>query len=101
MICKVDSLAQKLEKIVDNAIDEFVCKDRVLLQRNLSERALCGALMKRLYDVLGSKGNEEFKDYFVDVEFNRRYANKNNAVKELLDIPKTIMVSNAKKTNYS
>lgn len=38
MIRKIDSLAQKLEKIVDNAIDEFICKDRVLLQRNLSER---------------------------------------------------------------
>ena len=68
----MDSLSLKLEKIVDNAIDEFICKDRVLLQRNLSERALCGALMKRIYDVLASKGYEKFKDYFVDVEFNRQ-----------------------------
>lgn len=28
--------------------------------------------MKRIYDVLDSKGYEDFKDYFVDVEFNRR-----------------------------
>lgn len=90
-------LSQSLESIVNKAIKAFICKDGVLLKRNLAERTLCGALMKRLYDVLNSKGYEEFKDYFVDVEFNRRYANKNNAVKELLDIPKTIMVSNAKK----
>lgn len=32
--------------------------------------------MKRIHDVLGSKGFEDFKDYFVDVEFNRRYSNQ-------------------------
>lgn len=72
MIYKIDISSQSLERIIHEAIEEFICKDRVLLQRELSERALCGALMKRIYDVLGSKGYEDFKDYFVDVEFNRQ-----------------------------
>ena len=70
MIYKIDISSQSLERIIHEAIEEFICKDRVLLQRELSERALCGALMKRIYDVLASKGFEDFKDYFVDVEFN-------------------------------
>lgn len=74
-----------LKKLVEIAIDDFISKDRVLLQRGLSERALCGALMKRLYDVLGSKGYEEFKDYFVDVEFNRRSQNKAEKGKKMVD----------------
>lgn len=65
---------QSLESIVNKAIKAFICKDGVLLKRNLVEHTFCGALMKRLYDVLGSKGYEDFKDYFVDVEFNRRYS---------------------------
>ena len=48
----MDSLIPTLEKIVDKAIYDFISKDSILLQRNLSERALCGALIKRLYDVL-------------------------------------------------
>ena len=93
---------QSLESIVHKAIDEFICKDRVLLKRELSERALCGALMKRLYNVIASKGFEDFKDYFVDVEFNRQsvckidsYVNEHKKVvynEKIIDIFTDIIV---------
>lgn len=89
--------SQSLEEIVNKAIENFICKDRVLLQRELSERALCGALMKRIYDVLASKGFEDFKDYFVDVEFNRRYSNQKNTVKTTLGPSDTKKVNDVKK----
>ena len=94
MIYKIDISSQSLERIIHEAIEEFICKDRVLLQRELSERALCGALMKRIYDVLASKG---FKDYFVDVEFNRRYSNQKNTVKTTLSTSDTKKLNDVKK----
>ena len=97
MLYKIDISSQSLERIIHEAIEEFICKDRVLLQRELSERALCGALMKRIYDVLASKGFEDFKDYFVDVEFNRRYSNQKNTVKTTLGPSDTKKLNDVKK----
>ena len=91
---KIVVSTQKLKRLVKKAIDEFISKDSILLKRELSERALCGALMKRFYDVLNSKGYEEFKDYFVDVEFNRRSQNKTSKG------AKIVSDSEPKKNNY-
>ena len=97
MLYKIDISSQSLQRIIHEAIEEFICKDRVLLQRELSERALGGALMKRIYDVLASKGFEDFKDYFVDVEFNRRYSNQKNTVKTTLGPSDTKKLNDVKK----
>lgn len=50
------------------AVKAFVREDKVLLDRMVSERALCGALMLRLYSCLQ---DTQFAGYFVDVEFNK------------------------------
>jgi hypothetical protein len=71
-----------LEDIFDTANQSFLAKNNNLFENGVSERTLCGALMLELYKcILLSK----FKDYYVDVEYNR------NAGSKLKTIKKTIM----------
>ncbi len=60
------------------ANNSFIESDISLLNSRVSERTLCGALMFHLYkEILSTK----YKDYYVDVEYNR---NKNGKVKTFL-----------------
>ena len=75
-----DSTIKNLKTLVIKAIDTFILEDKGLIQRELSERALCGALMIRLYEVIKTS---IYSDYYVDVEFNRRKTRVYNDVKRL------------------
>lgn len=77
-----DSTIKNLKTLVIKAIDTFIREDKGLIQRELSERALCGALIIRLYEVIKTS---IYSDYYVDVEFNRRKTRVYNDVKRLLN----------------
>ena len=64
----VVSLSEKLIGIFERANESLLARDRALLEANVSERNLCGALMRHIYDELKYS---EFSKYYVDVEYNR------------------------------
>ena len=68
---------RELEMLFEKANHEFLCKNMMLFETRVSERTLCGALMIELHEELK---NTRFKNYFVDVEYNR---NIGGAIKTL------------------
>lgn len=58
----------KLIHIFVNANHEFIDRDISLILANVNERGLCGALAQHLVKQIC---HTEFKDYYVDVEYNR------------------------------
>lgn len=58
----------ELQEIFIKANDKFLLKNKYLLTTQISERALCGALMLAMNDVLMRR---DYKDYYIDVEYNR------------------------------
>lgn len=59
-----------LKDVFEEASKRFLVKDKILLEYNVSERCLCGALKSRMEDVLNEK---EVEGYYVDIEYNRNY----------------------------
>jgi len=76
-----------LIEIFEQANNHMLIKDMELLMTKVSERTLCGALMLHLREVIK---NTHYKEYFVDVEYNR---NKGGKLKTIL---KTIKGPNEK-----
>ncbi|MEF2965402.1 hypothetical protein V3851_06105 [Paenibacillus sp. M1] len=68
-------MTKRLIEIFEIANNNFIQNDLELLNSEVSERTLCGALMIHLYEVIKKS---EFSRYKVDVEYNR---NKNGKVK--------------------
>lgn len=66
--------------LMKRTIDSFIDYNYILLKREVSERALCGALMLELYKQLQST---IFYRYFVDVEFNRSNIKAFNTIKRI------------------
>ena len=62
------SVTKELIAILLKAVRAFAKEDKTLLDRMVSERALCGALMLKIYACLQ---DTQFAGYFVDVEFNK------------------------------
>lgn len=67
-----------LIEIFEQANKNLLNKDIELFTAKVSERTLCGALMLHLHDVIK---NTHYKEYFVDVEYNR---NKGGKLKTIL-----------------
>lgn len=61
-------IMDELIKILMDSLNSFVKTDTILLERMVSERALCGALMLKIYAHLRET---RFAGYYVDVEFNK------------------------------
>ena len=72
---------EELERIFEHANQMFLKQNAMLFEAQVSERTLCGALMIELHEALKYT---KYKDYFVDVEYNR------NVVGKLKTINKTI-----------
>ena len=62
-----------LIEIFEKANFNMMDRDRDLFYMRVSERTLCGALMLHLNEVLKQT---EYRDYFVDVEYNRNKGGK-------------------------
>lgn len=73
---------QNLKDFFWEANRAFIEKDYVLLDEELSERCLCGALMHELNKQLEKNG---CNNYYADIEFNRAFENTINNVKHLPD----------------
>lgn len=59
---------EEIKKIVENAISEFNAKESYLIRANLSERCICAKFANYLERELDKT---IYKDYNVDVEYNR------------------------------
>jgi len=68
-----------LEEIIIPAIDSFYNepKDRDLIQRDASERAIVANIYRKAYSTLNEKQNttKELGNLGIDIEYNRNYAN--------------------------
>lgn len=65
----------ELIKLILDSLNSFVRDDKILLDRMVSERALCGALMLKIHTNLQKS---TFAGYYVDVEFNKSMQLKGN-----------------------
>ncbi|NFN81229.1 hypothetical protein FDB25_12490 [Clostridium botulinum] len=79
-----NGIFQELIKIFENSNKTFILKNIHLLEYEISERSLCGALMKSLSDELRET---KFKSYHVDIEYNR---NNGGMLKTILDPTKLL-----------
>ncbi len=60
--------ADECAKLVGRSIGEFNCREKYLIEHNLSERCICARFARYLEDELYRNG---LRDYVVDVEYNR------------------------------
>lgn len=73
---------ENLKELFWEANRAFMEKNYVLLDRDLSERCLCGALMCELNKQLEKNA---CNNYYADIEFNRAFENTINNFKHLPD----------------
>jgi len=76
-----------LKAIVDKAIVSFNSKEEYLIKNDLSERCICSRFMLHLTDALK---NTNYKDYIVDVEYNRGADGQERNIKRIDDSPITV-----------
>lgn len=60
---------EKLIKLFEDACENFMEKNKYLLDVEVHEVCLCGALMIEIHELM--KDDDFFKDYYVDLEYNR------------------------------
>ncbi len=77
----MDYIIKELENIFEKANNQFLTKNLMLFETQVSERTLCGALMLELNQ---AKSGTEFSDYFVDVEYNRNVGGKLKTIKKTI-----------------
>lgn len=77
----MDHMAQELKKMFLEANEYFLADDIKLFKNNISERTLCGALMIKLRETMKNETYKAYKDYHVDVEYNRNIGNQKNIKK--------------------
>lgn len=66
-------MINKLIEIIEQASNNMLNKDIELFKTQVSERTLCGALMIHIHEMIKET---HYKDYFVDVEYNRNKGGK-------------------------
>lgn len=71
---------EKIKRFVEEAIGGFNEHEQYLIKNDLSERCICAKFMSYLERVIEYS---DFKDYKVDVEYNRGNNGRTDAVKEL------------------
>lgn len=70
----------QLKSIVCRALDAFNRTESYLIENDLSERCICARFAGYLTDALR---DSEYRDFVVDVEYNRGAYGKENGVKKL------------------
>ena len=83
----MDDRAHHLEIIVLNAIQNFNENEKYLIENDLSERCICAKFAMYLSAALSST---DFKDYIVDVEYNRGCDGYERGVKRIDNRPITV-----------
>lgn len=73
-----------LIELFENSNQEFLENEKDLILSGVSERALCGSLMKILENNLEYT---KYQDYYIDVEYNRN----NGRIKTIIDDEMTII----------
>lgn len=76
----MDKNYYELKDLFLKANKSFIARDRELLDLKVSERTLCGALMIHLNSQLQ---NSHYKDYFVDVEYNKNKGGRLKTIKTI------------------
>ena len=71
---------KKLIEIFRKANRNFLRKNGILFERRVSERTLCGALMIELNNII--QETDEYRGYYVDVEYNRNIGSKFRSLKK-------------------
>ena len=66
-------LNEELKDLFESANKSFINNNIELIERDVSERTLCGALMIELHEALKKT---RFFNYYVDVEYNRNIYNR-------------------------
>lgn len=77
-------MINKLIVIFEQANEKLLNKDIELFKTKVSERTLCGALMLYLHDVIK---DTDYKEYFVDVEYNRNKGGKLKTISKTIKGP--------------
>jgi len=83
----MDEVKARLLEIIDKAITLFQEKERYLIEKDLSERCICARFAICLTKVLEST---EYRDYLVDVEYNRGMDRQERSIKRIDDQPITV-----------
>lgn len=78
----------ELIELFETVNEIFINNDRYLLDKEVNERCICGALAMELYDYI-KHNDTKYKDYNVDVEYNRNVKDKkqmngNNIIPDLI-----------------
>lgn len=74
-----------LIEIFEEANKNLLAKDIELFESQVSERTLCGALMLHLHETLK---NTDYREYCVDVEYNRNKGSKLKTITKTMKGPK-------------
>lgn len=77
----MNSEQEELKQIVEKAIKVFNAKEKYLLENDLSERCVCSRFALYLQKIISRIGL--YKEYIVDVEYNRGADGKDYAPKRL------------------
>lgn len=77
-------IIKEFEDIFEKANKEFIKKNILLFETQVSERTLCGALMIELHEVLK---DTRYANYYVDVEYNRNIGGKLKTIKKTIKGP--------------
>lgn len=78
---------KRLKKIVCQALDAFNSTESYLIKNDLSERCICARFAIHLTNALMGS---EYRDYVVDVEYNRGANGKEYGIKRIDEHPITV-----------
>ena len=78
---------EQLKNIVCKSLDTFNSTESYLIENDLSERCICSRLAMHLTNALQ---DSEYRDYVVDVEYNRGANGKEYGVKKMDGHPITV-----------
>lgn len=79
--------SSEMIKLFELANDDFLCKNDNLINSNVSERTLYGALLISIYELI--KNNPDYNGYYVDVEYNRNNKDIRTILNNQLQVIKT------------
>ena len=76
-----------IKSIVLEAIKDFNAAEQYIIENDLSERCICA---KFAFYLTTAIQKSDYKDYCVDVEYNRGFDGKERSVKRMNDAPITV-----------
>ena len=77
---------EELKDLFLKANQQFINENKALLDNDVSERALCAALMASIRDVM--RQDSSYKNYYADVEYNRKIIGQGQWTQKTIPSPK-------------